>query len=472
LCGNNPVTRERRDADAGPESIGTPRQLVTALTRWARKPDGAADAEQPWATLYQFLVEHDKVDDAIGVMRYKAWRAAGYKNDARLSDEIARQLVPGPLHASVTRIETFATCPFKHFARYHLGLSVREEEDVTAMDLGNVYHNILERIVERVLREKADLCALDASAARELISEFAAEVGRSLRGELMLSSARNQYLLKRIEKTLERVCATQKAVLARGAFRPAFAELEFGMGDQSLPPLHIRTPQGRDVMLRGKIDRVDLARDGAEVAVIDYKMRGSTLDLASVYHGLSLQLLTYLLVLESSGESLFKRKVTPVAAFYARLLRSLEPIKHPSEATDVDDPAFDLKVKPRGVFDGRFLQQLDDAVEPGKTSDVVHCRVNKDGGIGNINASDAADSEAFAALLRYVRKRIGELADELVGGSIEVMPYRMGLATPCARCDYRSVCRFDPGINHYLHLESMKRGAVLAVMRSGEGGTR
>jgi ATP-dependent helicase/nuclease subunit B len=475
LFPHNEPTREQRESDAGYGAIGTPRQLVTALMRWAREDDPAADAQQPWAALYQFLVDHKNYDDAIGVMRYKAWRGVGYRNDARLSDDVARQLIPGALRASVTRIETFATCPFRHFATFHLGLTVREDQDVTPMDLGNVYHSILERIVERVLREKSDLCAMEAPLTRAMISEYAAEVGRSLRGELMLSTARNQYLLNRIEKTLERVCATQKAVLSRGAFRPAFAELQFGMDEKDpLPPLHIRTPGGRDVMLRGKIDRVDLARDGAEVAVIDYKMRGGTLDLASVYHGLSLQLLTYLLVLESSGEQLFKKKVTPVAAFYAKLLRQLESIKHPRDAKEVDHPSFDLKrdVRPRGVFDERYLRRLDDDACAGQPSEVVNCRVNKDGNIGNINASDASDAAAFAALLRYVERRIGELADDLIAGAVEVMPYRMGEQTPCPRCEFRSVCRFDPAINHYLHLEPMKRAAVLTVLREGEGGTR
>ena len=475
LFPHNPITRESRESDAAPAAVGTPRQLVTALMRWARETDPAADAQQPWASLYEFLVDHRQYDDAIGVMRYKAWRAVGYKNVARLSPEVARKLIPDALHASVTRIESFAACPFKHFVTHHLGLEPREQEDVTPMDLGNVYHNILERVVERVLREKADLCQLEAPVTREMIAQFAAEVGRSLRGELMLSTARNQYLLKRIERTLERVCATQKAVLSRGAFRPAYVELQFGMDDEkSLPPLHIRTPGGRDVMLRGKIDRVDLARTGAEVLVVDYKMRGGTLDLASVYHGLSLQLLTYLLVLQASGERLFSRKVTPVAAFYARLLRSLESIDHPDEAKEADDPLFDLKrdVRPRGVFDERFLHHLDAAAAAGARSEVVNCQVKQDGTVGNINASDAADAEAFQALLRYVERQIGELADDLIAGEVGVLPYRMGDATPCPRCDFRSVCRFDPSINHYYHLDSMKRGEVLTVLRSGKGGTR
>ncbi|MEO6435845.1 MAG: PD-(D/E)XK nuclease family protein [Tepidisphaeraceae bacterium] len=460
------ITRERRESEAAPEAIGTPRQLVTALMRWARNDKPAADAQQPWARLYQFLAEHKTSEDAIGVMRFKAWRAVGYHNDARLSRETALRLVLGPLKASVTRIETFAACPFKHFARYGLGLSVREEEDVTAMDLGNVYHNILERIVARMLRERTDWCEIEPQVTREMIAQFADEVGRTLRGELMLSTARNQYLLDRIERTLERVCATQKAVLSRGDFRPAFAELSFGFDKSTLPALRIDTPRGHAVLLSGKIDRVDRVHEGGEVAVIDYKTSDNKLDLGSVYHGLSLQLLTYLLVLQAGGQTLFDRAVTPVAAFYAKLLRNLKSIEHPEDAMEAEDPLFPLQTKPRGIFNQQFLRRLDASLETG-ASEVVQCRINKDGKIGSPNASDAADADAFAALLKFVEKRIAELADRLIEGEIGVRPYRIGTETPCSTCDYRSVCRFDPRINRYLNLSSMKRADVLAAVAEG-----
>jgi ATP-dependent helicase/nuclease subunit B len=156
------------------------------------------------------------------------------------------------------------------------------------------------------------------------------------------------------------------------------------------------------------------------------------------------------------------------------LLRSLESIKHPDEAKDPEHPTFDLKkdVRPRGVFDERFLHRLDDSIESGGKSEVVHCRVNKDGNIGNINQSDAADADAFRALLRYVERLIGRMADELIDGVVDVEPYRMGQVTPCPRCEFRSVCRFDPAINNYYHLDSMKRTTVLNVLREGQGGTR
>ena len=462
-------TIEQRESDAAPTAIGTPRQLITALMRWARSNDSRADSAQPWASLYQWLTSHDCCNDAIDVMRFKAWRAVSYKNEAALSPDVARDLVPQELHASVTRIESFATCPFRHFARYHLKLIEREDEDVTAMDLGNVYHQILDNVVRDALRQRTDWCELEPRLTQQLIGQFADEVGRSLRGELMLSTARNKYLLRHIEKTLDRVCATQKAVLNRGSFRPIFTELGFGVEGGKLPPLSLKTPNGRTVLLHGKIDRVDRVRDGSEVAVIDYKMRETRLALSDVYHGLSLQLLTYLLVLQASGEKLAGKPLTPVAAFYARLLRSCEPVDHQDDAPDQNDPAFHLRAKPRGIFNAQHLGHIDAQLETGP-SEVVQAFVNKDGNFGRIDQSDVADSAAFASLLNYVRRRIGELADRIIAGEIEVKPYRIGRETPCPNCEFRSVCRFDPGINTYLNLPPMKRSEVLAIMRErGDG---
>src|SRR5207237_9202791 len=111
------------------------------------RPDNAA----PWPALYQWLATHECCDDAIDVMRFRAWKALQYSNTAQLSPDIANQLFASPLKASVSRIETFATCPFKHFARYGLRLQQREDDDVTVIDLGNVYHEILEKLVRGML---------------------------------------------------------------------------------------------------------------------------------------------------------------------------------------------------------------------------------------------------------------------------------------------------------------------------------
>jgi ATP-dependent helicase/nuclease subunit B len=434
--------------------------------RWVR--DGAQ--ESAWTSLYQWLSEHQFTSDAIDVMRFRAWRALVYDNQSILSPEIAKRLFPSPLGASVSRIETFATCPFKHFARYGLELNEREDAEVSALDLGNVYHGILEQLVRDMVRSHKTWGADPKNITDAAVSKFAKEVGESLKSELMLSSARNQYLLAHVERTLGQVIDAQSAAAARGRFKPIRAELEFGFSaPESLPPLELKTPEGNRLRLRGKIDRVDLLEDQAAFAVIDYKLSGSQLSLDRVYHGISLQLLTYLLVLQANGEKLAGKKLTPAAAFYVKLLRQLDDVKHPSEATPPEDEAFHLSVKPRGLIHRKFLGALDDQLGPGVRSEVVQAALKKDGELGYRNISDAAEASEFTALLKYVEKRLGQLGDQIIAGRIDVSPFRMGQITPCPNCDYRAVCRFDTLTNRYNHLTVLGREGVLEKLAQEAG---
>ncbi len=460
------------------DCIGTPRQLVTALMSWVRAQHSAVSVsttgeksgdESPWPSLYHWLATHECCNDAIDTMRFRAWRALSYGNEARLSPETASAVFRSPLSASVSRIETFAACPFKHFLRYGLTLTEREEEVVTALDLGNACHGILERIVRQMTKSHAGWDALPPEKVNPLIASLSREIGQELRGELMLSSARNQYILGRIQKTIEQAFAAQSAAGGRGKMVPWRAELVFG-DHADLDALVLATPAGNELRLRGKIDRVDLVADQAAFAVIDYKYHGDSLSLDWVYHGLSLQLLTYLIVLQRNGRKLADRKLTPVAAFYVQLLRHLEKVKHPDYATAPDDPAFHLKIKPRGIIDWKH-RHLIDSEHTAKASEVVQLYVTKEGAIGNKNSSDGCESEEFAAMLRLVERRLGELGDRIVAGGIAVAPYRIAQISPCANCEYRSVCRFDAAVNRYRPLESMKREQVLelALQEAGDG---
>jgi ATP-dependent helicase/nuclease subunit B len=456
-----------------PTCIGTPRQLIVSLMRWTRALSSPSMSDElssdpTHAALYDWLAHLPPTGDAIDTMRFRAWAALSYTNQAKLSKRIALNLFPSPLHASVTRIETFAACPFKHFARYALDLRPRDDQDsVSALDLGNVFHHVLEKVVATMLAEHKNWPDLPPDRRKELIHAVAQEVGQQLRGEIMLSSARNRYLLQRVEQTLEEVTAAQAAAARHGSFAPAFAELTFGP-DATLPGLEVQTPTKRQVILQGKIDRVDLSADQSAFAVIDYKLHGNDLKLDRVYHGLSLQLLTYLLVLRENGQRLTGRPLTPAAAFYVKLLRQLEPVDHPDDA-ECDDPEDrDLKVKPRGIFEAGHLRSLDaNCTGPSK---VVNAMIKKDGTLGSKGRSDAAEAPEFAALIDHVRARIAHLADQILSGQIDIRPYQIRTASPCPHCDYRPVCRFDPALNRYHHLDPLGREEVLQrVVGTREG---
>jgi ATP-dependent helicase/nuclease subunit B len=449
--------------DPGAQNVGSARQLVSGLTGWVRA--GASDdPPSPWPALYEWLAAHPCCGDAIDLMRHRAWRALGYSNDAHLSSAVARRLFRSPLHSSVTQIETYAACPYKHFAAYGLKLRLREEPDLTALDLGNLCHSVLEQVVRQVLALRADWCTLQPKLTDQMVHGFCEQIGQTLRGELMLSSARNKYVLQHVERTLSQLLAAQQAAMRCGRFRPAAAEVGFGVDGGRLDALVLATPRGSAVHLHGKVERIDVNERTWQCAVIDYKLTGDKLALQRVYHGLALQLLTYLLVLRENGAKLLDRPLTPVAAFYVQVLRRLKRVDHPGEAVTPDEPEFDLQIKPRGLFDIACAEDLDTALAGG-ASKVVSLVKTKDGRISR-RGSDAVESAEFSALLGYVARRIGELADQIIEGQIAASPYRLGAESPCPHCDFRSVCRFDPAINRYNTLERLD---VLAKVMEGGG---
>jgi ATP-dependent helicase/nuclease subunit B len=426
----------------------------------------------PRPALYQWLATHECCDDSMDLYRFRAWKALSYANEARLSRDVAARLFPAPLAASARQLETFAACPFRHFMRYGMRLADRSSHDVTAMDLSHVYHEVLEIVAAEMLESRWEWQDLSPDQAREMVSSFASAVAQRLRGEVLLSTARSRYMLQRVERTLEQVIASVKEALARGSFRPAFAGLSFGEGAR-VPALNIKTPGGAEVHLSGQVDRVDLLEGthsgDASFAVFDYKLGASPLAMGHLYHGLSLQLLTYLLVLQAHGKELTGKPLTPAAAFYAQLLRGYQRAEHPDDADDPASEDFPLRCKPRGVFEEKFLPDLDSRVAPGEFSKVVQAYLKQDGQFGRRDSTDVADAQEFAGLLEHVSTRLGQLADGVMSGAVEAAPYRIGTETPCPRCEFRAVCRFEPYVNRYRHLVPLRRGDALDRIAGREG---
>jgi ATP-dependent helicase/DNAse subunit B len=51
---------------------------------------------------------------------------------------------------------------------------------------------------------------------------------------------------------------------------------------------------------------------------------------------------------------------------------------------------------------------------------------------------------------------------------LDIAPYWLRGATPCPNCDYKSICRFQPGLNRYTHVPSLGKDEVLNLV-AGKG---
>jgi ATP-dependent helicase/nuclease subunit B len=245
--------------------------------------------------------------------------------------------------------------------------------------------------------------------------------------------------------------------------------LVFGREGQ-LPPLQLKTPDGNEVLLRGKIDRVDIDLQQSRYTVIDYKLGGESLSLGYVAHGLMLQLLTYLLVIDTHGEKLAGKRLTPAAALYVRMLRSIDSTTDPAAEPAPETPEFHTKskMKPRGLINALSADDLDADFAATGQSQAFAMRRKKDGTFYE-SGCDAVEADQFQALVAFVHDKIITLADQIIGGQIAVEPYLIGSDSPCPNCAFKRVCRFDRLVNRYRVLPALSHKDALKLITDPEG---
>lgn len=211
---------------------------------------------------------------------------------------------------SASRLEAYGNCPWTFFAHHVLGLkAVREtDDDLDALARGSLLHLCLERLHRQLLTEFGD-GALDPAHA-DRASDILAELVPAALDELAvegwtgapeLRAAREQELCQTLGRyirwEMEENAKETRAQVPRRV--PLHFELVFGMGD--VPPVVLRRG-GRELRLRGRIDRVDeLAHPDASGwrYLVDHKSGGGALTPVGKYEeGAILQLPLYLRALE------------------------------------------------------------------------------------------------------------------------------------------------------------------------------
>lgn len=454
--------------------IASPRDLAAELTfEYRHRPDRADDdpvIRGRWNDLYALVREDPASAPFLGrVMR----SLADGRRTTPLPVERKGVTAEPAAMLSVSELETFAECAFKHFAHYRLRLRRRPEAALEPNDVGLLHHAVLEGVMRDVIERGESLGSLDEAELTARLAEHCRRVNESLPMAGELSRARDKYLRDRSPDHLGRVLTAQKRVSRAGRFQPAAAELPFGIENRSnLPGLELVTPSGRRVRLRGVIDRVEFAEATDQMLgiVIDYKRKPSDrvrLDLSSVYYGLSLQLLGYALVLARHGSTLAGRTVSPIGAFYAGLLQKYRRVNHPEEAEHADAPMAAYRL--RGVFNADHLSALVATQDGGRLA-TVSAFLKRDGTLGDVNKTDVADGAQFRALLEHTRMRMGELADRILDGEVEVEPCRLRTFTPCAWCEYASLCRYERMQTPIRRLDSMTRVQVFERLTGAADG--
>lgn len=421
-------------------------------------PDWRGEDDGLLTQLCQCLSDDD--DEKIADVAHSVTYAIEYDNRAVLDSAVAAKLVGDTLLCSVTRLGGFAACPYQHYAKYMLNVKVRKSFKFEPMDLGTFYHRLLDEMFRELQKNGGDFTTVDEEQLRRLCAERIAHITQAdaFLVNFIRRSAHNAYIIDSAAEAIAD-CVVAIAQMSRaGEFRQKASELRFGMGDRSDSKCEYVLDGGRKVVLRGCIDRVDIAQaDGRNVAIVfDYKRRSKNLSWSKLYHGLDMQLGVYLLALENSLVG--GKKIDAVAgAFFM-------PVEVPPASagiSSIDSEIAKFAYKAKGLLDGRFAGLIDSQCSKGR-SRYYNFALDKDGlPYSYFSSSDALKGEQFEWVLDEVKKRIVDFADGIFAGRIDIKPYRMAKQSPCSFCDYNSLCRFDWQINDYNPLESLNKQQVL-----------
>lgn len=365
-----------------------------------------------------------------------------------LSKAIASAIYGRMLENSVSRLEKFASCAYAHFLQYGLRLREREEYLFEPVDLGNIYHGVLELFSAKLEEKNYTWFDFPREEAEVLLKEALESCAVSYGETILYSSARYEYMLDRIYRILERTVFTLQSQLKAGAFQPAHFELSFSRAD-NLEAVNITLSEEEKMKLRGRIDRVDVCEDDEHVyvKVIDYKSGDKQFDLAALYYGLQLQLVVYMNVATQLEKKKHPDKeVVPAALLYYHVQDPM--IEAQTELTPEEiNAGLQEKLRMTGIVSEK--EPVADLLDREFTekSMVIPVKRKKD---GSFDASSRVISEADYQLVSgFVNHKIKEIGRDILKGSIEINPYEYGGRSACTYCDFKSVCGYDEKVPGY-----------------------
>lgn len=380
----------------------------------------------------------------------------------RLTPARAGQLYGPLLKTSVSRLENFASCPARFFIHSGLRAEERKVFELDSREQGNFQHDVLQRFHEHLQSQSRRWRDLTVPEAREQIGTIADSLMADFRDGLLRDSPQTQFQAEMLKRALQDFIAVIVHWMHRQyEFDPVAVEVAFAEGGR-IPPWELECGEGSRLLLRGRIDRVDLYREpGAARAlcvVMDYKSSSRKLDPVLLEHGIQLQLLSYLSVLRhwtNPQELLGAGALVPAGVFYVNLRDS--GASGTSRAVLAEaEAARRAAYQHTGRFDLAVLRKLDSS--GASRGDQFCYRLTKDGHL-HANSLEALPSSEFQALLDQVERQLCEMGRRIYAGAAELDPYRKRNQTPCEHCDYAQVCRIDPWTHAFRVLKPSSRAA-------------
>ena len=283
-------------------------------------------------------------------------------------------------YLSTSGLTEFYRNEYSYYLRYVLGLQEELRLRPDARSHGNFLHRIFERALKLPSDESFDRRLEQAISETSQEREFQAIYQESLEAkftqEVLLDVARATGHILRHNEDVETI--QEEAVF--GGKEQAFIQLD----------------NGRNVYIRGKVDRIDRLKTSDAIGVVDYKSSLTQFNFPFFYNGLNSQLPTYLAALKKEGNTDF------FGAMYLEMaepVQSLQSVKTLSKALAETTKT----MKYQGIFLEKEIKNL--------------------GELYNKNKTYQLSDEEFQLLLDYNALIYKKAAEKILSGRFAINPY-------------------------------------------------
>lgn len=385
----------------------------------------------------------------------------------KLSSDVAQALYGDSLNSSVSRFQTFYDCQFKHFLEYGLNLHPRRPFEVRPLEIGNLYHNVLEDVIgNRFLKQLEGRTDVEIDKA---VEKSVKNIVEKISYGIFETNAFYQSLKIRATKTIADMVKNLRRYMENSDFNIEIIEGTFGNQNSDFGAVELVSDNGHKINLRGKIDRVDVKNDGpfSYLSLIDYKSNAQKdLNIKEIYIGRELQQFTYMKVLLENGHKKFLGELIPLSMqFYPVIntsvaLTDAEVLKV-REMTDEEFALFVEKKKEAMLRpNGKFVADLNDSEMEGlnvdspglvellngdvNITDYYRLQVTKEGNFYKSDLSKVISSDGYKRLETFTINKIRDGADQLYDGEINLNPITVNeILSSCAFCEFKSACNID-----------------------------
>lgn len=452
------------------ETISRPGSTFKYLTENMRENLDKNQIYDEWWDVYNWYYKNEEWKDKLDLIISGLFH---HNQEENISKTYAKELYNVPFKSNISSLETFVNCPFSYFIKKGLRPKERKEYEVNMPDIGTLFHDSIEAFSKELTLENLSWNDISREKSDALVEKVLNNIISTFQNGVMTSTHRYKYLTNKLERVSKRALWVLTEHLKEGQFKPLANELFFGeREDEGIPAIVIELEDGTQVILEGRIDRVDVLRDGdiSYLKVIDYKSGNTKFSLLDLYYGLQIQLVVYLDAVISNSSKLVKTEAYPAGAFYFKIddpiVNSNENDKESIEnAIHKELKMNGLVLKDVKVIEAldRNLMQTDDKKNPKSDIIPVDRKMNGDFSAG----SSVFEHEELNGLIAHARNLIEEVSTEILRGKIKIQPKKIDKRTSCEYCKLSAICQFDTSFkdNDYELLKKLKDKEVLAKIK-------